>query len=393
MKNKLIIIVLFFITHFSFGLELDFNFTNLWSNSSGNAFNYNYKFIQNTQIDNQNFLFGMNVNLLNSTLDFFQNQTVNAKFNFEYKNDVFYTNSNIILTRADKLFIKTEEQEFLINDIKNFCINNSLGIKFNNFEISPFVLFSVINESDGEFYYFDGKIEIPIIRNYGFNFKFYNNLFCFQYHEGTLNLFNTTFEPLGALFANNYNFKYKYNLLINDFHLNPFIGYSYFSSEFVASLTNQNQKFLFFPFIYANVNGDLFAHILNLGLDFNFEKKYYNFVSNLNSIFFLNQDGKYIFDYLFKKNLIFDGSSGTEESKLDFVNHLGLIILDLKSEFLVKFPKISSSVNISKTFIIPFYFGERNKPGTRPEFKPISKNDILSYLLSGTKIGIKFEFH
>ena len=42
----------FFITHFSFGLELDFNFTNLWSNSSGNGFNYNYKFIQNTQIDN-----------------------------------------------------------------------------------------------------------------------------------------------------------------------------------------------------------------------------------------------------------------------------------------------------------------------------------------------------
>ena len=146
---------------------------------------------------------------------------------------------------------------------------------------------------------------------------------------------------------------------------------------------------MFFPFIYANVNGDLFAHILNFGLDFNFEKKYYNFVSNLNSIFFLNQDGKYIFDYLFKKNLIFDGSSGTEEGKLDFVNHWGLIILDLKSEFFVKFPKISSSVNISKTFIIPFYFGERNKP----EFKPISKNDILSYLLSGTKIGIKFEFH
>ncbi|MEE0879160.1 MAG: hypothetical protein UH788_07765, partial [Treponemataceae bacterium] len=74
MKNKIVFIILVFISQFSFALEFDFNFTNLWGNSSGNALNYNFELNQNADFKNQNLFLGVNFNLLNSTLDFFQNQ-------------------------------------------------------------------------------------------------------------------------------------------------------------------------------------------------------------------------------------------------------------------------------------------------------------------------------
>ncbi len=386
MKNKIVLIILIFISQFSFALEFDFNFTNLWNNSSGKAFNYNLELNQSADFKNQNLFLGANFNLLNSTLDFFQNQTLSAKINFLYQNNFFYINSNLAFIRANELFIKTKEQEFLINDIKSFYLNNSIGFKFENFEISPFVSFLVLQESDGEFYYFNGKIKIPLVKNYVIDFNFYKNLFSFQYHDGNLNVFNTDSEPLGNLFAKNFNFYYKYNFSKKNFCIVPHIAYNYFSAKLIASLTNQNQKFLFFPFIYANIDGDLFAHILDFGFDFKFSKKHFNFETNIQTLFFLNQDGKYIFDYLYKKNFMIDGSSGTKTSKIDIVNHSGLISLQLKSYFLFNIKKSSWLINLSKTFFVPFNLSKDLKDD---DF--FTKENIVSYLLSGIKIGVKIK--
>lgn len=387
MKNKIVLIILIFISQFSFALEFDFNFTNLWGNSSGNALNYNFELNQNADFKNQNLFLGVNFNLLNSTLDFFQNQSLSAKINFLYQNNFFYANSKITFIRANDLFVKKDKQEFLINDLKSFNINNSIGFKFDNFEIFPFATFFVLQESDGEFYYFNGKIKIPLVKNFGIKFTYYKNLFCFKYHDGNLNIFNTDSEPLGNLFANNFNFCYEYIFSKNDFCLVPQISYNYFSAELIASLTNQNQKFLLFPFVYANIDGDLSAHILDFGLDFKILKKHFNFETNFKTLYFLNQNGKYIFDYLYKKNFMFDGSSGTETSKIDIVNHSGLVVLDLKSNFLFDIQKSSWSINLSKTFLIPLNFSEDLSDNFGDDF--FTKENIISYLLSGIKVGIR----
>ncbi|MEE0879158.1 MAG: hypothetical protein UH788_07755, partial [Treponemataceae bacterium] len=106
--------------------------------------------------------------------------------------------------------------------------------------------------------------------------------------------------------------------------------------------------------------------------------------------YFLNQDGKYIFDYLYKKNFMFDGSSGTETSKIEIINHLGLFVLDLKSSFLFDIKKSSWTINLSKTFIIPFNLPHDLGDGLGENF--FTKENILTYLLSGINIGFKISF-
>jgi hypothetical protein len=87
---------------------------------------------------------------------------------------------------------------------------------------------------------------------------------------------------------------------------------------------------------------------------------------------------------------MFDGSSGTETSKIDIVNHSGLVVLDLKSNFLFDIQKSSWSINLSKTFLIPFNFSEDLSDNFGDDF--FTKENIISYLLSGINIGFKISF-
>jgi hypothetical protein len=91
---------------------------------------------------------------------------------------------------------------------------------------------------------------------------------------------------------------------------------------------------------------------------------------------------------------MFDGSSGTETSKIEIINHLGLFVLDLKSSFLFDIQKSSWSINLSKTFLIPFNLphdlGDDLGDDLGENF--FTKENIISYLLSGINIGFKISF-
>ena len=382
----LFILLLFKVSLFS--IEVDFNVTNLWSDSSGSAIDYDLDLSQCFSIKDNKFNFGVGYNQLNSTLDFFQNTFHFCNVNFLYANPYFETKTNFNINNSEKLFLSVEKKEFLLNEIKNMYFQQEFLVKINDFQINPFAFFSNTNRSDGEFYWVNGQIEIPFVKNFGINLKYKQNNFMFSYLGGNLDLFNTDAVFLGELFTKSFNFSYKYDIQIENFSIIPQFCYNYILGNFNISLTNQNQKFILFPFIYCNIDGNFYGHLINPKVDFKFAKNNFTLLCNLDTYFFINQDGSYLFDYKYKKNFIFDGSSGSETSQIDVLKYSGLILLNLDCNYTFYIKKFEIDTYFTKDFVIPFSF---NVDLDFDDFE-ITREDIKSWLFSGISLGMKIKY-
>ena len=390
MKSK-ILFLLFCLLFFQVSLcaiEVDFNATNLWSDSSGCAIDYDLDFSQELNIKDNKFNVGIGYNQLNSTLDFYQNTFHFCNVNFLYENLYFESKTNFNINNSKKIFLSVEKKEFLLNEIKNIFFQQEFLLKINDFEINPFVFFTKINRSDGEFYWVNGQIEIPFIKNFGINLKYKQNEFIFAYLDGNLDLFNTDAVFLGNLFTKNFKFSYQYEIELENFSIVPQFSYNYILGNFDISLTKDNQKFLLFPFIYCNIDGNFYGHLLNPKIDFKYSKNNLLFLFNLDTYFFINQNGSYLFDYKFKKSFIFDGSAGSESSLIDILHHSGLMLLNLDCNYTFSIKKFVFDTYLSKSFVIPFTFNEDF------EFDDldITKEDIKNWLLSGITLGFKIKY-
>lgn len=387
-KNLFVLVFLLIFQVSLFAIEVDFNTTNLWCNSSGKAIDYDLDLSQSFNFKENNFNFGVGYNQLNSTLDFFQNTFHFCNVNFLYANPYFETKTNFNINNSEKLFLSVEKKEFLLNEIKNMYFQQEFLVKINDFQINPFAFFSNTNRSDGEFYWVNGQIEIPFVKNFGINLKYKQNELKFSYSDGNLNLYNTDSDFLGNLFAKNFKFSYQYDIDLENFSIIPQFEYNFILGNFDISLTKDNQKFLLFPFIYSNIDGNFYGHLLNPKIDFRFIKKNFTFICDLETFYFVKQDGSYLFDYKYKKNFIFDGSSGSENSQIDILKYSGLILLNLDCNYTFYIKKFEIDTYFTKDFVIPFSF---NVDLDFDDFE-ITREDIKSWLFSGISLGMKIKY-
>lgn len=321
-------------------------------------------------------------------MDFFQNTFHFCNVNFLYANPYFETKTNFNINNSEKLFLSVEKKEFLLNEIKNMYFQQEFLVKINDFQINPFAFFSNTNRSDGEFYWVNGQIEIPFVKNFGINLKYKQNELKFSYSDGNLNLYNTDSDFLGNLFAKNFKFSYQYDIDLENFSIIPQFEYNFILGNFDISLTKDNQKFLLFPFIYSNIDGNFYGHLLNPKIDFRFIKKNFTFLCDLETFYFVKQDGSYLFDYKYKKNFIFDGSSGSENSQIDILKYSGLILLNLDCNYTFYIKKFEIDTYFTKDFVIPFSF---NVDLDFDDFE-ITREDIKSWLFSGISLGMKIQY-
>lgn len=380
----LFILLLFKVSLFS--IEVDFNVTNLWRDSSGSAIDYDLNFSQDFSIKDNKFNVGIGYNQHISTLDFYQNTFHFCNVNFLYTNPYFETETNFNINNSEKIFLSVEKKEFLLNEIKNIFFHQEFTVNFNNFQINPYAFFSKSNRVDGEFYWLNGQIEIPYIVNYGINLGFKQNELSFSYSDGILNLYNTDSVFLGELLGKIINFSYQYDIELENFSIVPQFSYNYIMGDFDISLTKDNQKFLLFPFIYCNIGGIFYGHLLNPKIDFKFCKNKFYLLCNLDFYFLLEQDGSYFFDFQYKKNFIFDGTSGSKTSQIDILHHSGLILLNLDCNYTFSIKKFVFDTYLSKSFVIPFTLNDDLK------FGDFTSNKIKNWLLSGITLGLKIKY-
>ena len=124
-KNLFVLVFLLIFQVSLFAIEVDFNATNLWINSSGSAIDNDLDLSQCFSIKDNKFNIGVGYNQLNSTLDFFQNTFHFCNVNFLYENPYFESKTNFNINNSEKIFLSVEKKEFLLNEIKIFFFNKN----------------------------------------------------------------------------------------------------------------------------------------------------------------------------------------------------------------------------------------------------------------------------
>lgn len=221
---------------------------------------------------------------------------------------------------------------------------------------------------------------------------------------------NTIFE------AGNSNKTFKnggYSIFINDtfmtgFFITPHFAALSLSGDFSARVTNETQMYLFFPYKWFNARGDLRATFCNAGADFLFNWTRDKFSVNLNYLFLADFSVDFKSSWLFKKNILFDGSNGAARGgfKMDDVSYNSLLFFAIGYEHRFYFSRHPNryrhlSLFFNKTFLMPLdsglggsdkSSGGGGSSGSSSSSSPsISLQDVASYLLSLLEIGVKLK--
>ena len=82
---------------------------------------------------------------------------------------------------------------------------------------------------------------------------------------------------------------------------------------------------MLFPYVFYNCKGYINAQYLLFGLDTKFSNNKFELNIKADGVFCFNQRGIANLDWKYKKNLFFNGSSGTDQKELDLINKKGLL--------------------------------------------------------------------
>jgi hypothetical protein len=169
-----------------------------------------------------------------------QSMDLNAKFLFQ--NPVSFTWNSIDIENSG-------------GKIALFSASFPFGI--NSYVLEPAILFGKGVWGKGDFNYFYGKPDLPLVFSFGISFYQGSNSFTANYifcngkilnNQGDVELFNSDFYI--------YNVFYKFNANKN---LNLYAGFTELSAEATGALTAENQGYFLFPYLYYETNWHLEA--------------------------------------------------------------------------------------------------------------------------------------
>lgn len=383
MKKKLATTIFLLFSVFCCALEISFSNTNLWKNQTGNAVLFDLHFAEKYVGKKESVNTKFSISNVDSTLDILSGNIFLVNMDFGYENAKVKSCSKLIFPQVSNFFLDVEGKHFIFDETINaFGYFQQFGVKFGKVEISPYLIYGKIPETEGKFYWFNGKVGVPKIFGTGIEVKSHKNQFVGRYGNAKISALNNDDDVLGEVFVDAWIFYYKRLFEFGDFCISPEFGYGNLLGNIDLSLNKNNQQYLVFPYEFYNCIGDFVLHYLNFGLDAEYSKNHFAF--SVNSKYFLpiNQFGLANLEWKYKKNILFDGSSGKEVYDLDFLNEKSVLLLDVNGSYNFGIKKSLWKIEVSKPFIIPLGFEDEHEP---------SNETIKSWLTSGLKIGIKIE--
>lgn len=391
MAKKLFISAIFFFTFnfFSFCFSYENNLFHLWSSGNNNSLLFNSKLDFKIKQKNADFIFGADVNFLPSSLEIANTNLTNASFFIEGKTK-FFDAKCFFSTTNSSVFNSNIEFPVIIKDF--FC--NSAGISFcmfiKDFSVRPFYSFSYLKSKESDFYYFYGKLKMPYTNFAGIEFSYKKLNSSFFYSGSLFDIDNYENENLIKLANNLFYVDFRTEFKTKNFIFSPFTGILFLKGDFAASLDSENQPYFAFPFEYVDAFGNFDGFSMSAGFQSSIKRKNWTFSVDLISLYFINQDGKYIYDYKYKKNILFDGSKESKTEKINYLDQKGIISINLKADYEIKKENSTASFFISKDFLIPLDFSSANNIAEITSSSSKTDNEkIISYLLSFIKIGFK----
>lgn len=383
MKIKLSIFLIYTFSFFCFSLSFDFNAKNIWKNDSGSSeylsIYYQDEIKKKDEIKSAKIQFSN----LSSTHDFLKGNLFLGNFNIDYSKKNIKSKTEINYATFNKFRLNVNEKIFNLNEFLNgIGVFQKIDYRISNFILSPYIYFSNNSNTSGEFYWFNGKIGIPLFCYGGINFKYKKNVFNTSFVYGKINALNEKNELLGNGICNNIYINYKRTFCLEKISFLTSFGYGFCQGDLNLLLNQENQNYLLFPYVYNKIVADVFLHYININFDFSYAYKNFDFHINTKTLFSIYQSGNYYNQWTKKDNLFFDGSSGYENYVINFLNKKGFVYIELVSNYNFNIKNSNCKITLAKPFFIPINFEKNND-------MHINNNLIIDSLLSGLQLKLK----
>ena len=365
------------------------NFTHIYSDASGTSLFCNAH--AGGEFSFPHFSAGLNASY-NHIYSSLKNITANANFfdaGIFAKTQFVDFNANVFFLNAQNLLLHIDE-DYKIEKANIFGASFSLPLKLPLFTITPLFSFGNLKSENGNMHYFYSEPKIPLFYAAGAKFERENfkldALFIsadVDFYADELNgsekLISSDIWAVG-IFSN-------YEFAANNFKIAPSLGFFHLDAQARGTLSAQNQKYVFFPYTIFNLAGNAKIDALIFGANVAFKKSFYSLFADFMALLCVNQTGSYNANYLYKKNLFFDGSKGTYSGEFRGLAGNGLGFLTLSADFTIPIKNANIVLSPKKIFLIPLFFNVKDRdksPGDNssgPESK--ANNFVLHYLLSG----------
>lgn len=372
-------------------LELTHTFTHLWSDSSGTALLYRWNAGGKFSAGRHGFSSAARISWLDSTVGYCETSFVKGDFFAEYKNRCFGLSGDFGFSFADSVTVSADHvysQEGVSGINGKFAVPVYIG----DAVIKPYFSFFTAESKKGDFYWFYGNVENPYTGQYGAEFLYKNHEFNGSFCAGTVHILNNENFRLVDATYNLFSVLYRQTWYATRAMFKPYSGCAFFFGDFNGALTSENQLYFLYPYKYYKVHGDIQAFAVLAGILFEYRRNSFLFSLDCNSIFFCSQTGSYDVKWRYKKNILFDGSSGSDSGNIDFMNKTGLVSVNSKFAYNICRSKLNMNVFLSKIWLIPFRLSSGDGSGgtSGDSDGGISENFVFSWIFSGISAGISF---
>lgn len=374
-------------------LELTHTLTHLWSDSSGTALLYRWNVVEDFYAERYEFSSGTSISLLDSTVDYCETSCVNGNFFADYKNRYFGLSGDFGFSFADSVSVSANHV-YSQEGVSGINARISVPVYIEDAVINPYFNFFTAESKKGDFYWFYGKVENPYTGQYGVQLLYKNHEVNGSFCAGNACILSNEDSRMGDASYNLFSVLYRQTWYAGRAMFKPYSGCSFFFGDFNGALPTENKLYFLYPFKYYKVQGDIQAFAVLAGLFFEYRRNSFLFSLDCNSIFFANQNGSYDVNWRYKKNIFFDGSSGSDSGNIDFMNKTGLVSVNSKCVYDICLGKLNLNVFLSKIWLIPFCFSLGTCLGGTSEGSDggISENLVFSWLFSGISAGLSINF-
>ena len=373
--------------------ELSHTFTHLWSDSSGTALLYRWNAGGNFSAGRHEFSSGVRISWLDSTVNYCETSFVKGEFFLEYKNSHFGLSGDFGFSFADSVTVSAD-RVYSQEGVSGINARISVPVYIGNAVVKPYFSFLTAETKKGDFYWFYGNVENPYTGQYGVQFLYKNHEFNGIFCAGTVHILNNEDFRLVDASYNLFSVLYRQTWYACRAMFKPYSGCAFFFGNFNGALTSENQLYFLYPYKYYKVHGDIKAFAVLAGILFEYHRNSFLFSLDCNSIFFANQNGSYDVKWRYKKNIFFDGSSGSDFGNIDFMNMTGLFSVDSRCAYDICFGELNMNMFLSKIWLIPFRVSAGGAFGGTSEGSDsgISENLVFSWLFSGISVGFVISF-
>lgn len=384
---------------FSHSFSASSNFTHIYSDSSGTSLFYNVH--SEGELSFPHFSAGLTASYsrIYSSLE---NITAEANaFNagiFAKTQFVdFHANSFCLNARNLVLHI---DDDYKIERSAVFGMSFLLPIKLPPFTITPIFSFGTMKSENGDMHYFYSEPKIPLFYVAGAQCEVERlkiaslfvssdiDLYADE-QNGSEKLIGSTVWAVGILS--------RYEFTIKNFSIIPSLGFFHLDLKAKGTLTSQNQKYVLFPYKIFNLAGSAKVDALIFGANLTFEKSFFSLYADFTAFLCINQTGFYKTNYLYKKNLFFNGSKGSSSGEFTGLKGNGIGFFTIATDFSIPVKNMSIVLSPKKTFLIPLFFnveGIHKSPDSGfAHLESKSSNGILYYLLSGLSFSATLRYN